>query len=121
MKRVLTISLLVFGLIFASSYIANTPSAHAQDVWVVQRTAGDIYVVTETIDSDGSTYVNVTTKTVKNGRLVNIDECMYGYVEDHQMWWMNTKSGRKNNQRAIRIWDGEKDPVLGFCLNYVRK
>lgn len=119
MKRfflgVVFLATMVFCQIGASS------QASAQDVWVSREYGGvNCYVVTDTIDSDGRSYVNVTTKSVRNGRLVSLDERVYRYVPSQRMWWMSTEAAKRQNLRPTRVWDGESDPILGYCLRYVR-
>ncbi len=96
----------------------NDSKAYAEDVWVTKNGDYDVYVVTETIERSEDKNIYVNTKKVINNRLVNLDKRMYLYDKRSQMWWVADRYRR--DLRPTRVWEGENDPILGFCLNYLR-
>ena len=89
-------------------------------VCVRKNNDGEVYVLNETIDSDGRTYVTVAVKKVDNSGISTYEELSYFYVEPHQAWYYNSFDGLAKGLRAARIWEGENDPILGYCLKYAR-
>ena len=92
----------------------------SQGVCIEKTKYGELYVFEETIDSDGKTYVKVAIKKIDNSGIVTFEELTYSYVESHQAWYYNSLDGLEKGLRAARIWEGENDPILGYCLRYVR-
>ena len=115
-KFSITIAVLCF--ICAICSLIDVTRVYASDIWLTKQGNTDIYIITETIDSDGSTYAKATTKNVLNGRLIGIDKRIYAYVDAHKMWWYNTEEGKKNNLKPTRVWDGVNDPILGYILTH---
>ena len=109
---------LVFGagLILGSQFMA-IPTVAAQDVYIQFDSGCDIYIVTESIDTNGIDYVNVTLKYIKNGRLVETEHRNYGRANNGQ-WWKNSEEGKRDGLRATRVWEPEKEKILVYCLNY---
>lgn len=92
----------------------------SQGVCVKKTNEGEVYVFDETIDSDGKKYVKVAIKKVDNNGIATYEELSYTYVEPHQAWYYNSYDGLAKGLRAARIWEGEHDPILGYCLRYAR-
>lgn len=93
----------------------------SQGVLVKKTNEGELYVFDETIDSDGKTYVRVAIKKIDNSGISTFEELTYSYIEPHQAWYYNSFEGLEKGLRAARIWEGENDPLLGYCLRYARK
>ena len=74
----------------------------------------DIYVVSESIDTNGVSYVNVTVKKTKNGNQVEISHERYGRTDDGT-WYVNSEEGIAEGVRATRT-DPNEDAVLRYCL-----
>ena len=68
MKKFLAATIFVAVLIFG-----GIQPAFAQDVYIETYDGRDIYVVTESIDTNGVDYVNVTLKFIQNGRLTRTE------------------------------------------------
>ena len=92
----------------------------SQGVCVKKTNEGEVYVFNETIDSDGEKYVKVAIKKVDNNEISTYEELSYIYVIPHQAWYYNSYDGIAKGVRAARIWEGENDPILGYCLRYAR-
>ncbi|MBR2773609.1 MAG: hypothetical protein IKD73_01305 [Selenomonadaceae bacterium] len=105
------------GLILGSQFMA-IPTAAAQDVYIETEYGGsrDIYVVTESIDTNGIDYARVTVKYIKDGRLTYTEHRNYGRVNGQ--WWVNSEEGKRDRIRATRVWNVAEDKVLIYCLNY---
>ena len=114
MKKFLTSVVLGLALIFG-----GFPTVAAQDVYIETYSDGrDIYVVIESIDTNGRDYVNVTVKYIKNNRLDYTEHRKYGYVEAHGCWYKGSEEGKRNNLRPARVWNVAEDKVLMYCLTY---
>ena len=120
MKNFFKSLVLGLGIVLASQFMAITTVA-AQDVYIESVTypygGGDIYVVTESIDTNYDNYVNVTLKYIKSGRLTYTEHRKYGKASDG-MWWVNSEEGKRDRLRATRVWEPEKDKILQYCLHY---
>ena len=106
------------GLILASQFMA-IPTAAAQDVYIKSESRGDIYVVTESIDTNGIDYASVTVKYIQDGRLTYTEHRKYGKASDG-MWWISSEEAKRENLRAIRVWKPAEDKILQYCLHYRR-
>ena len=122
MKKFLTSFVFVAGI-----FLVTISSAAAQDVYVKSYTNPDedIYVVTESIDTNGVDYVNVTVKSVRNGKLYFVSHLNYVYVEYRNgiwqgYWEMSSVEGRRDGVKSVKIWKPYEDETLWFCLNYRR-
>ena len=95
------------------------PTAAAQDVYIESEygSGRDIYVVTESIDTNGVDYVHVTLKYIKNARLTYTEHRIYGKASDG-MWWLTSEEAKRDNLRATRVWEPNKDKILQYCLSY---
>ena len=94
------------------------PTVAAQDVYIETEYGGsrDIYVVTESIDTNGIDYARVTVKYIKDGRLTYTEHRNYGRANGQ--WWVNSEEGKRDRLRATRVWNLAEDKVLIYCLNY---
>ena len=114
MKKFLATTIFVAALIFG-----GIQPAAAQDVYIKTYSDGrDIYVVTESIDTNGRDYANVTVKYIQNGRLTFTEHRNYGYVEDHGCWYKGSEEAKRNKVRPARVWNVAEDKVLMYCLTY---
>ena len=104
---------IIFGLTLIFSGLSTVA---AQDVFIKSDSGRDIYIVTESIDTNGNDYVNVTLKFIKNGRLTYTEHRNYGKVNGQ--WWTNSEEGKRDGLRSTRVWEPESDKVLMYCLNY---
>ena len=107
------------GLILGSQFMA-IPTAAAQDVYIETEYGGsrDIYVVTESIDTNGVDYASVTVKYIKDGRLTYTEHRKYSYVSAHGCWYKGSEEAKRDNLRPTRVWNVAEDKVLMYCLNY---
>ncbi|MBQ6297447.1 MAG: hypothetical protein IJK81_07115 [Selenomonadaceae bacterium] len=104
------------GLIIGSQFMA-IPTVAAQDVYIQSDSGRDIYIVTESIDTNGVDYVHVTLKYIKNARLTYTEHRIYGKASDG-MWWLSSEEAKRDNLRATRVWEPNKDKILQYCLSY---
>ena len=94
--------------------------ASAQDVWVYtvrdsQYERGyQIFVMTETIQSNGNNWVHVSTKNVRNGRLVERVDWRFNRMGDE--WRYATGKMRGNDSR---VYGGSTEAILNYCLAYI--
>ena len=106
-------------IIFVAALIfGGIQPAAAQDVYIKSESRGDIYVVTESIDTNGVDYVNVTVKYIQNGRLTYTEHRNYGYVEAHGCWYYGSEEAKRDKLRPARVWNVAEDKVLMYCLTY---
>ena len=92
----------------------------AKDVYIASyEGGGDVYIVTETIDTNQSNTVRVTLKFIENGNLNKIEHRIYGRAQDG-MWWLSSEEGKRNGLRPTRVWEPAKDKILQYCLSYRR-
>ena len=113
MKKFLAATILVAALIFG-----GIQTTFAQDVYIQSDSRGDIYIVTESIDTNGVDYVNVTLKFIQNGRLAETEHRQYAYVDGEGHWWVSSEEAQRDKLRPIRVWNPATDKVLMFCLNH---
>lgn len=120
MKKFLKSFVLGVGLVLGSQFM-EIPTGAAQDVYIESVTypygGGNIYVVTESIDTNYDNYVNVTLKYIKGGRLTYTEHRKYGKASDG-MWWISSEESKRENLRATRVWKPEEDKILQYCLHY---
>ena len=111
------------SIIFALTLIfGGLPTVAAQDVYIESEYGGgrDIYVVTESIDTNGVDYVHVTLKFLQGNSLVYVEHRNYAYVKEHGMWYKNSEEGIRNKLRPAKVWEPDKEKILMYCLNYQR-
>ena len=120
MKKFLTSIVLGAGIVFGSLF-ATIPMASAQDVYIKTSVDGryNIYVVTESIDTNGVDYVNVTVKYVKDSKLVHTNHVNY-VKKNGNTWQVSSVEGRKGGARATNIYNPAEDKILWYCLHYRR-
>ena len=108
---------IIFGL---TLIFGGLSTVAAQDVYIETEYSGgrDIYVVTESIDTNGVDYVHVTLKFIKDGRLTYTEHRNYGKANGQ--WWVNSEEGKRDGLRATRVWEPEKEKILQYCLHYRR-
>ena len=107
------------SIIFALTLIfGRLPTVAAQDVYIESEYGGgrDIYVVTESIDTNGVDYVHVTLKFLRGNALVYVEHRNYGKINGQ--WWKNSEEGKRDGLRATRVWKLSDDKVLQYCLAY---
>ena len=105
------------GLILSSQFM-TIPTAAAQDVYIESESRGDIYVVTESIYTNGIDYASVTVKYIQDGRLTYTEHRKYSYVSAHGCWYKGSEEAKRDNLRPTRVWNVAEDKVLMYCLNY---
>ena len=94
--------------------------ASAQDVWVYTvhdssyEQGYQVFVMTETIQSNGNNWVHVSTKNVRNGRLVERVDWRFNRMGDE--WRYATGNMRGNDSR---VYGGSAETVLNYCLAYI--
>ena len=118
MKKFLASIILCASIVFSSQFAA-IPTASAQDVYIKTSVDGryDIYIVTESIDTNGIDYVNVTTKYVQNGKLVNTNHVNY-VKKNSSTWQVSSVEGRRSGARPSNIYNPADDKILWYCLHY---
>ncbi|MBQ3442537.1 MAG: hypothetical protein IJG33_04745 [Selenomonadaceae bacterium] len=104
------------GLILSSQFM-TIPTAAAQDVYIESESRGDIYVVTESIYTNGIDYASVTVKYIQDGRLTYTEHRKYGKASNG-MWWISSEEAKRENLRPTKVWNLAEDKVLMYCLNY---
>ena len=120
MKNFLKSLIFGVGLVLGSQFVA-LPTVAAQDVYIETTTYphdGDIYVVTESIETNGVDYVNVTIKCIKNGRLTYTEHRKYFYAEGENRWWVSSEEAKRDKLRPTRVWNPATDKVLMYCLTH---
>ena len=107
------------GLVLGSQFM-SVPTVAAQDVYIESVTypygGGDIYIVTESIDTNGVDKVNVTLKYIKNGQLTYTEHRIYGKAGG--TWWLSSEEAQRDKLRPTRVWEPAKDKILQYCLHY---
>jgi len=121
MENFLKTFVLGVGLVLGIQFMA-IPTAAAQDVYIESVTypygGGDIYVVTESIDTNGIDYARVTVKYIKDGRLTYTEHRTYSYVREHGCWYKGSEEAKREKLRPTRVWEPAEDKILQYCLHY---
>ena len=106
-------------IIFALTLIfGRLPTVAAQDVYIESEYGDgcDIYVVTESIDTNGVDYLHVKLKFLRGNSLVYVEH--RNYCKVNGQWWKNSEEGKRDGLRATRVWKLSDDKVLQYCLAY---
>lgn len=107
---------ITFALTLSFGGLSNVA---AQDVYIESEYGGgrDVYVVTESIDTNGVDYVHVTLKFLRGNSLIYVEHRKYGKTSDG-MWWFSSEESKRENLRATRVWKPKEDKILQYCLHY---
>ena len=113
----LACSIALGGQMFTASH------ASAQDVWVCSvanssyERGYEVFIMTETIQSDGSTWAKATTKKVRNGQLLKTIRWTFDGVTG--MWRYETST--MDGTHTTRVIEGSMpDKILRYCLAHSR-
>lgn len=94
---------------------ANIKHAMAQDVYIGNDKGCEVYIVTDTIQSDGGTMANVSTKYVKNGKFVRMENWYFQLMNG---WIYQTQIMFEKGVTSIVDWNGISGKILEYCLSY---
>lgn len=112
MKKFIFFALLTVTLIFSASF----NNCEAKDVWVTRWASEniDIYVMDDTItsgSSGNSRYFKVSTKQVRNGKLLKVINWSYS-KGNGGMWRYETSTMDGTHTTAVL----SRDEIFEFCM-----
>ena len=76
---------------------ANIKHAMAQDVYIGNDKGCEVYIVTDTIQSDGGTMANVSTKYVKKWKICSDGELVFSAYE-----WVDISDSNNVRKRCYK-------------------
>ena len=109
-----SILLAIFAITMILSVSVN--DCEARDVWLTHWSSEnvDIYVMDDTIisgNSDSGRYFKVSTKKVRNGKLVNVINWSYSQYKS-DMWRYETSTMDGNHTTVVM----SRDMLFEFCM-----
>ena len=101
-----------------SIVLFTSQMASAADVWIGNDMGADIYVISDTIYSENENAVKVSAKSVKNGKLENVDLWSFGYFKGE--WRYSTDKMRQRGRTGRVEWNDIPGRILNYCLEHLK-
>ena len=101
-----------------SIMLFSSQMAYAADVWIGNDGGTELYVISDTIYSENENAVKVSVKSVKNGKLVNIDLWSFGKFRSE--WRYTTDKMRQRGTTGRVEWDSITGKILSYCLEHLK-